>query len=169
MTSCLLLIDVQNGFVSDATRHVLPRMESLLRGHRFDHVVASRFVNAEGSPYRRVMGREKLSAPPETDLVPFVEEAAERVFVKNVYTMVNGEFLDYLEENGVDIVYVCGIDTDCCVLKTSVDLFERDIDVRVLEHYSASNGGPESHGAALRVLGRLVSENCIVRGELPDP
>lgn len=169
MTRCLLIIDVQNGFVSDSTRHVIPRMEALLRGHLFDHVVASRFVNVEGSPYRRVMGWDKLSSPPETDLLPFVEDAAERVFEKNVYTMVNDEFLGYLDGNGIDSVYICGIDTDCCVLKTAVDLFERNRDVRVLEHYCASNGGDASHQAALRVMGRVISENCIVRGELPDP
>lgn len=167
MTSCLLLIDVQNGFVSKATEHVISRIMSLDCG-RFDHVVASRFVNAEGSPYRRVMGWEKLSSPPETDLIPFVEEAVERVFVKNVYTMANREFLDYLDCCGIDVVYLCGIDTDCCVLKTAVDLFELDRDVRVLEHYCASNGGPESHEAALRVMGRQISENCIIRGELLD-
>lgn len=167
MTSCLLVIDVQNGFVSEATEHAAQHIASLMDG-RFDHVVASKFVNTDGSPYRRVMGWEKLSSPPEIDLLPFVEEAAECVFVKNVYTVANREFLDYLDGSGIDVVYLCGIDTDCCVLKTAADLFELNRDVRVLEYYCASNGGPESHEAALRVMSRQISENCIVRGELPD-
>lgn len=164
MSSCLLVIDLQNGFVSQATEHVLPRIEALMSGGMFDHVVATRFVNVEGSPYRRLMGWAKLSSPPETDLVPFVERLSERVFEKHVYTAVNDEFLAYLDVVGADKVFICGIDTDCCVMKTAVDLFERNRDVSVLAHYSASNGGEASHVAALKVLERQISGGRIILG-----
>lgn len=65
-------------------------------------------------------------------------------------------------------LYLVGIDTDCCVLKTATDLFERGIRPIVLEHYCASNGGEDSHKAALRVMERTIGRNQIAYGEVDN-
>ena len=38
-------------------------------------------------------------------------------------------------ENHIEQIYLCGIDTDACVFKTALDLFENEYDVYVLEKY----------------------------------
>lgn len=43
MKSCLFVIDVQNGFVSQSTEYVVERIETLLKQSLFDHVVFTRF------------------------------------------------------------------------------------------------------------------------------
>ena len=177
MKRCLLLIDVQKGFVSAETEYAVERIEGLLRrklpgrypdaavpdGTVFDEMIATQFVNAENSPFRRFIGWNKLSGPPETDVLGFVRENADRVFVKNVYSAVNDELLSYLEEKEMAEVFLAGIDTDCCVLKTAADLFERNIDAKVLAYYTASNGGRGNRYAAIRVLKRMIGAGQIIR------
>ncbi|WP_408634333.1 cysteine hydrolase family protein [Mycoplasmopsis fermentans] len=60
-------------------------------------------------------------------------------------------------------IYICGIDTDCCVQATAVNLFEKRIRPIVLSNYCASNGGPESHEAALKTLSRAIGKENIIQ------
>lgn len=53
---------------------------------------------------------------------------------------------------------MAGIDTDCCVMKTALDLFEIGIKPIVLSHYCASTGGNNIHLAALDMLKRNIGE-----------
>lgn len=163
MTDCLLYIDVQNGFVSEKTEHILPRLQSI--SDKFDHVIATKFFNTKNGPYTRVMSWYKLMDSPETDLISFVKESSEKIFEKNIYSAVSDELISFIRDNKIDTVYITGIDTDCCVLKTAVDLFERNIDFKVLVDYTASNGGKESFDAAVKVMQRLIGDSSLIFGD----
>ncbi len=163
--AALLLIDVQRGFVSGETEHAVPRIRELLN-LPFGTVIATKFVNVPGSPYRELMGWTGMGSPPGTDLLDFVEERADVVIEKHLYTAVGDRLLALLEERGADMVYIAGFDTDCCILKNAEDLFERGIPCRVLMHYTASNGGPASYEAARTVLMRSIGSACIIDGTI---
>ena len=163
---CLLVIDVQKGFVSPKTEYVVPRILELIEQFKGELVVATKFLNYQESPYFRFMGWERLTASPETDIIPEVENKANLVIEKAIYSACKDKFCNLLSAKDIDEVYLVGIDTDCCVLKTATDLFERGIRPIVLEHYCASNGGEDSHKAALRVMERTIGRNQIVYGEV---
>ena len=163
---CLLVIDVQNGFVSPKTEYVVPRILELIEQFKDELIVATKFLNYKESPYVRFMGWERLTASPETDLIPEVENKANLVIEKAIYSACKDKLCNLLSAKDIDEVYLVGIDTDCCVLKTATDLFERGIRPIVLEHYCASNGGEDSHKAALRVMERTIGRNQIVYGKV---
>jgi len=164
MASCLVLIDVQNGFVSERTAHIPGKIVQLLRsGCRFDHVVATQFVNtdSEESPYIRLMGWRGLLSEDSQRLHSLIAELPERVFRKQIYSCFTPEFEEYIRERNIDKLYFAGIDTDCCVLKSASDCFERNISFEVLVNYCASNGGETSHQAAITVMYRTIGGNQI--------
>lgn len=161
---CLLVIDVQNGFVSPKTEYVVPRILELIEQFKDELIVATKFLNYKESPYVRFMGWERLTSSPETDLIPEVENKASLVIEKAIYSACKDKLCNLLSAKDIDEVYLVGIDTDCCVLKTATDLFERGIRPIVLEHYCASNGGEESHNAAVRVMERTIGRNQIIHG-----
>ncbi len=165
MSDCLLLIDVQRGFVTPETEFVVPRLKELA-GMGFDHIVATKFVNKPSSPFVKHMGWRGMMSAPDTDLLDFVRDAAEGVEEKYGYSAVCQRINDFFHSNGVDTVYIAGMDTDCCVLKNAADFFDLGYDVTVLMWYTASNGGEESVRAARKVLSRMIGENCIVDGRL---
>lgn len=165
MSDCLLLIDVQKGFVTERTEYVVPRLKELVR-MGFDHIVVTKFVNRPGSPFVRHMGWRGMMSSPDTDVLDFVEEAADGVEEKNGYSAVCQRINDYFHENGVDRVYIAGLDSDCCVLKNAADFFDLGYDVTVLMYYTASNGGEDSVKAARTVLSRMIGEDHVVDGRL---
>ena len=158
--SALLIVDVQVGFVNDATRHILPRVEALQK--QYAHVYATRFINAEGSPYRRLLDWHRFYRDSED--VPLAFEPVDGVVVidKHVYTCVTPALLDDLRGKGIEEVAICGIDTDACVSACAVDLFENGIRPVLLSDACASHAGTEYHEAALRILARLIGKNQIV-------
>ena len=158
--SALLIVDVQVGFVNDATRHILPRVEALQK--QYAHVYATRFINAEGSPYRRLLDWHRFYR--DSYDVPLAFEPVDCVTVidKHVYTCVTPAFLDDLRRKGIEEVAICGIDTDACVSACAVDLFENGFRPVLLTEACASHAGAEYHEAALRILARLIGKNQIV-------
>jgi nicotinamidase-related amidase len=166
MKTCLFVVDVQNGFVGVNTTHVIERITSLIETELFDTVIFTKFLNTPGSPYVNFLGWKRLFSKEETDLAEPLKPFAKVIFEKNIYTGVNPEVLSFLESQDISVAFVCGIDTDCCVLETAVDLFENNIHPYVLAHYSASNGGEQSHKAAIAVLNRLIGKKNIIYSEL---
>ena len=158
--SALLIVDVQVGFVNDATRHILSKVEALQK--QYAHVYATRFINAEGSPYRRLLDWHRFY---DSSLdVPLAFEPVDGVVVidKHIYTCVDDAFLEDLRSKGIEEVAICGIDTDACVSACAVDLFENGIRPILLSEACASHAGAEYHEAAIRILARLIGKDQIV-------
>lgn len=164
---CLIIIDVQNGFVSNRTQFVLPSIQQLISDFDEGPIIATKFVNREGTGFTDIMHWRRLQSEPETTLIPFVEDGVDCVFEKNTYTAYIEPIAEYLTSNKVDEVLIAGIDTDCCVLTTAISLFEQNIRPVVLADYCASNGGQESHAAAIRVLERTIGHQQILFGHYP--
>lgn len=70
--SALLVIDVQNGFINEHSRHVVPIIRELVQQWtKTSHTALfTRYHNYEGSPYQRLIGWNKLRNAPRTDLAP---------------------------------------------------------------------------------------------------
>jgi len=162
--AALIVVDVQNGFVNAESAHVVPRIANLVRRWP-GPVVFSRFVNAPGSSFERLMGWRRLQGPPETDLVAELEDLAETVIDKGTYTVFADAGRAVALAQGWTEVWVCGIDTECCVLATAVGAFEMGLAPYVLVDYSASHAGAAAHEAGLYLLGRLIGKRQVVYGD----
>jgi nicotinamidase-related amidase len=166
MNTLLFVVDVQNGFVSEKTKFVLERITNLLQKNLFDYVAFTQFMNEEPSPYREYLHWRKLSTSDEQEIHPTIKPYVTNIFKKGIYSAINTETMKFIKEHNIDKVFILGIDTDCCVLKTAVDLFENHIHPIVLAHYSASNGGKVSHDAGVKVLERLIGRHNIFHSEI---
>lgn len=166
MSYCLFIIDVQNGFITENTNHVIPRIKSLLEQNIFDCVVFTRFINTLDSPYVKYLGWEQLLSEKEQKIVDEIELFTNIVFDKNIYTACNQETLRFMKNRNIEQAFICGIDIDGCVLKTAIDFFENNIITNILEYYSASTGGYHYHQAAILILSQLIGKNSIIAESL---
>jgi nicotinamidase-related amidase len=158
--SCLMVVDVQKGFVNEHTAHIPARAEALQ--HDYAHVIATRFVNAAGSPHRTILKWSRFApGDPETDLA-FELRADAHIIEKAVYTAVTPALLAWLRARNIDTVHLCGIDTDACVMKNALDLFEAGIRPVVLADACMSHAGPEMHAFGLEILRRLIGHANVV-------
>jgi nicotinamidase-related amidase len=164
MNNCLVIIDVQNGFLYRNTKHAVGRIQKLVNGKKFDYIVATRFVNHDGSPHDKLIGWRKMLGKKSQALSPEIAELAEKVFDKDTYSCFTPEFCDFVKKAKIGTLYFAGLDTDCCVLKSAADAFERGIKPIVVKKCCASHGGKLSHWAGLKVLSRLTGQDIINKG-----
>ena len=170
MKNILIVVDVQNGFArQEQTKAIAEKIRGLLERRLFDHVIATKFLNFDNSIYEQLFNWKRLKTDDDRKLYGTLEQYADAVFEKTVYTCVNPHFLQRLcqlnDGKYPEKVFICGIDTDCCVLKVATDLFENNIRPIVLTDYCASNGGQESHNAGILCMKRLISEKQLIHGE----
>lgn len=156
----LLIVDVQKGFVNKKTAHIPALVEKLQ--YQYDVVFATRFFNLPDSPYRTLIGWNRLTPGTEDVELAFPIREDALILDKTIYSCVTDSFLASLEEKGIDEVDICGIDTDICVTKCAVDLFEKGIKPVVMKDYCATHAGEDLQEAALIILERYIGKNQVV-------
>ncbi|AEH07678.1 MULTISPECIES: cysteine hydrolase [Protofrankia] len=163
----LVVIDVQNGFLTEHSRPVVPIIVDLVqRWHDAGRAtIFTRYLNFPGSPYERLMGWTQLRESPATDIVDdLIPHAAKATAVvdKTIYTLFNEEGTALIKEHGWTDLYICGIDTNSCVLKTAVDAFERDLTPWIVTDASASHSGPDVHDAGILLATKFIGRRQLV-------
>lgn len=166
--SVLVVVDVQNGFITEHSQPVVPVIADLVcrwQAARGD-IVFSRYLNYPGSPFERLIGWTKMAHGPETELAtelaPYINVNTP-VIDKFIYTLFTPEGTRLVDERGWTDLYICGIDTEVCVLKTAVDAFEHNLTPWILQDACASHSGPDAHAAGLFIAARFIGANQIIQ------
>ncbi|MDH6124819.1 isochorismatase family cysteine hydrolase [Kitasatospora sp. GP82] len=177
--AALVVIDMQNGFLNQHTRHLLPTITGLVDRWQQAHrpVVFTRYLNSPGSPFERLLHWTRLQTSPETDLAPELAEHARRalaVIDKPAYTCFTPEGTALAEREGWHHIVFCGIATDSCVLKSVADAFELGYTPWLLTDATASDAGSAVHDAALRIATRFIGSGQLITtgqllAQLPTP
>ncbi|WP_097323213.1 cysteine hydrolase [Paractinoplanes atraurantiacus] len=166
-SSVLVVVDVQNGFIRPPSAPVVPVIAGLVEHWQQESgaVVFTRYLNYPGSPFERMIHWEKLQESPETDIVPDLAALAEHSITldKRIYSLFSPEGAQLVKERGWTDLYICGIATESCVLKTAVDAFELNLTPWVIADASASHAGQEAHDAGMLVIRRFIGAGQIIR------
>jgi nicotinamidase-related amidase len=162
----LIVIDVQKGFVTPQSQHVVTPLENLQ--YEFDHVVFTKFYNPDPSPFRKLLNYTAMSPQsPETELALTPRDDAV-IISRPIYSCVTETLLVRLKTWGLKEVFIAGIATEAGVLKSVMDLFELNIRTWVLEDLCASDKGPEFHDPAIKVMGKLIGPQHIIKSTGPE-
>lgn len=162
MPRAIIVVDVQNGFINPATTHIPGRIKSLLDAVAFEHRIFTQFFNPPDSPYEKLLHWTKLRSAHEVAIVDELKAYPTVVFRKPVYSCLDQKFLHHAESHQIKEFYIAGIDTDSCVLKCAVDLFEQGFKPMVLADRCMSHGGQAAHDAALTILPRFIGGDQVI-------
>lgn len=133
MNRLLLVIDVQNDFINEHTKNILTEIKELVDSNKYDLTAFTRFINDENSIWYKKLNYKGCMTKEGQAIA--INTKNNKVFDKNIYTAVNDELKKYIQKNNISKIYLCGFDTDACVQKTAIDLFEQNYDVYVLKDY----------------------------------
>ncbi|MEU4291049.1 isochorismatase family cysteine hydrolase [Kribbella sp. NPDC026596] len=169
--SVLVLVDVQNGFVSPRSAHVVPRIAKFTRewaaaGRPY---VMTRFINYPDSLFEQLIRwTAMMPGTPETEIVDELADmvpGAAAVMDKPTYSLFNDEGTELVLRNGWKHIVIVGLDTESCVLKTAVDAFELGLVPWVVHDLVYSHAGQVEHDAGLLVTGRFIGRGQLVQAE----
>lgn len=169
MADLLLVIDMQNGFVNEKCQHIIPNVIRLIEAFEKlgKQIAFTRFVNRTGSAYERFINWLRLKEAPEINIISALQRHAALVFDKAYYTPFTPAFEQFLKNNRIARIFICGIATESCVLKAAMDSFEQGYEPIVVRDAVYSHAGAEAHHAGLLVISRNIGKGQLKEtGEL---
>jgi nicotinamidase-related amidase len=161
----LLVVDLQRDFVTPETAHLPARVADLTR--RYACVVATRFVHHPGSLWVSEVGCEKCMAESAGADIAFDSAAPLTVVDKEGYGLLGSALAPMrraLDAAGIapgDEIDIAGVDTDACVLKVALDLFDLGYRPRILIDACASGNGDAYHERAVEIFTRQLGKNAV--------
>lgn len=168
----LVMIDNQKGFTTTKkTLETSKKIVELSNKKIFDYKIATQYFNNVESKTNLFIRLQNWHYLKKEEEIAYVDNLKYDISLKkDIYSAVNDEFLKTLQDANnnqlVQYVFICGMDTECCVLKTSTDLFERGVIPILLENYTYSNSKKEAHERGLKLFARLISPKAIIREEI---
>ena len=160
MSTLLLVIDVQKDFVNENTKEYVDKIQKLINENSYENVAFTKFINNEESLWYKKLNYKGCMTKEGQEIV--LDTKSYKVFEKTIYSALNEELKEYIKAKEIKQIYLCGFDTEACVFKTAIDLFEGGHDVYVLKDYCMTHLGDRLHNVAIDNLARLIGKNSIV-------
>lgn len=160
MKSLLLVIDLQNAFINNNTENLPKKIKVLIKNKHYDEIAFTRFLNNSNSIFDKKLNYDRCINEEDRKIVIDIKNS--KVFDKTVYSAVNNELIKFITKNGIEEIYLCGIDTECCILKTAFDLFELGYNVYVLKDYCGCTHGKIRHNNAINILKRNIGKDYVI-------
>lgn len=155
--TALLVVDVQNYFLNGNTSHLPEKIGSHLDTNRYDFVLFTKFVNKKGSNFEKMLGWNKCSQSPETDIAPEIQRFVKpaQVFEKHTLSAFkNPELKQFLDKHQIAKLFICGTDSEACVLSTAFEAFDLGYETHILKDLCASTNGKDFHEYARTIIER---------------
>ena len=155
----LLIIDMQKAFMNRKTTKLVKKIEKLINDKVYDKVAFTKFVNSLDSNFVRDLNYYKCI---KDDNKLAISTKENKVFIKKTYSAFNDDLKKYLTENNINKIYLCGLETDACVLKTALDLFENEYDFYVLKDFCGCTNGKRAHLNAIKILQKNIGKKRVI-------
>lgn len=160
MSRLLLVIDVQKDFINKQTERTFYKIEELINSNQYENIVFTKFINDTNSIWYKKLNSH-LFMTKEQQSIP-IDTKSHKVINKKTYSALNEELKEYIKTNNIEQIYLCGFDTDACIYKTALDLFENGYEVYVLQDYCMAHKGKVLHDIMIQNLKRLIGKEYII-------
>jgi len=153
--NALIVIDVQNYFVNDNTKILPQKIAKFIENNKFDFVLFAKFVNKEDSNFFKILDWKECTSSPDTDIHSTLSKFVNKnnVFEKSTYSIFKSKKLaKFLKKNNITKLFLCGIDTDACVLASAYDGFDIGYNIEILKDLCLSHYGEKLNNSALNII-----------------
>ncbi|KKQ34360.1 MAG: Isochorismatase hydrolase family protein [Microgenomates group bacterium GW2011_GWA2_37_6] len=67
-------------------------------------------------------------------------------------------FTVFLKKHNISRLFLCGIDTDSCVLASAYDAFDLGYEVKVIKNLCKSHSGDDFDNAAMKIIDKSIQK-----------
>lgn len=156
----LLVIDLQNGFVHDQSKHVIPVIERLMVQRPWDVIIQTRWMHKEKTSFTERLFYRDMAAKGKEDLV--LNHGNFTVIKRHTYNALNKDLVKCLKKQ--DEIYVCGLEIDACVLATCYALFDEGYNFRVVQD-AVSSKRTSLYKPCLELMERNFGSDTLVQSQ----
>lgn len=161
MTKLLLIVDLQHEFVPLEKASFSKKIFDLIKTWPEQDVFWMRYVNHPDSLFSSELDWFECIESPEAGLITGDKVKPLNVIDHYGYGLPPQQ-VERLKH--YHTVYVCGADTDACVLAACFNLWDAGIRPFVLADYCLSSGEEDFHNMALKIMERQFGPQSIIKG-----
>ncbi len=164
MKTALIIVDVQNYFINEYTKELPLKIADYIDKNKFDYLLFTKFVNNKNSNFFKILNWKKCLGSPETDIVSVLQKFIKKnnVFDKSSYSIFKSKKLaDFLKKNRITKLFICGIDTDACILASAFEGFDLGYQITILHDLCHSHYGKDLHDSAFKIIEKNLKEKVI--------
>tara|TARA_Y100000310_G_C20552418_1_gene748774 strand:- start:551 stop:1063 length:513 start_codon:yes stop_codon:yes gene_type:complete len=156
----LIIIDVQKGFINEFTKEVPERIKDHLAENQYDFVVFTKFINKPDSKFVKRLNWKGCMKPEETEIVDELKEFInkENLFEKDTYSAFKSkELMMFIQANEVSQIFLCGLNTDACIIASAFDGFDLGLDIYIIKELTNTFWGPNEYNElVLKNMGHKI-------------
>ena len=156
----LVIIDLQNEFINENTNNSINEIEELINSNKYNNIIFTRFINSNNNPTYKILNWNGCLNEESRKIC--INTGDYKIYDKETYSAYNNELIKYIDDNKIDNIYLCGIDIECCVLITALNLFENGYNVYVLKDYSYCTNGIDRKNNAIEILKRNIGKDRVI-------
>lgn len=156
----LLIIDYQKGFLNDNSKRIIKPLTKLLHNKKFDKVIMTMWFNSGVNNFTECLNYENCQVDgKDAGLIKLYHGSSVYPRV-NRYSCLTEEMLSILKYNMH--IYLCGLETDACVLGTAFGLFDYGFKFNIIDDCTTSKN-KELEDAARLIINRQFGVNTFIR------
>ncbi len=166
--SILFVIDMQKGFITDSNKHLVEKINNLIKSKKFDKVIATQFINKKNSQYIKSLNWNDMFSSPQIDFAVDLPKDA-IIIKKHSYGLPSSMF----KQDGLYVkdfilpktgeIFICGTDYDACVLAVGYQLFDEGYAPKFIENaIGSSSRNPIDKNIIERIMQRNFGKQSIV-------
>jgi len=157
--TAVLIIDVQNFFINTHTEELPKKIFDHLSNTEYGVILFTKFVNNPNSNFVKMLKWDKCSAVPDTDICKdlscFVK--SDNTFEKSTLSAFkNQKLVRLLRNKKIKKLYICGTDSEACVLSSAFEAFDLGFEVHTLKNLCASTNGKVFHDYAKAIIEKNI-------------
>lgn len=147
--------------MNNCTNNVVKKIIIAKERLNVDRCIFTKFINSEHTVFSNCLKWNRMQTHEEQGIVIPIEEN-DVIIEKQQYSAVTDKLKEMLIAGACDTIYLCGLETDACVLSTAFDLFDFGIVPTILIDCCASARGESYHMAAKKIMERSFGTHNVV-------
>ena len=127
MKTALIVIDVQNGFAVENAERLPKKIVKHLENENYNYVLFTQSINDPESNFHKILNWKKGVDGDFIEIHPLLRPylTESNTFKKNSYSAFKSQDLvKFLQDKNVEKIFLCGINTDACVLASAFEAFD---------------------------------------------
>lgn len=156
----LILVDIQEGFLNDKNRWIIPNIQKVIQEGDYDLIVEAIFHADKGSLWDKQTNWTFPLSPTIPDIKKLLNGNSIQV-TKTTKSAFKGDkdLVKLFKERSIEEVHIVGLDTNDCIFATAQESFDLGFFTYVLEECTEASEGAEYREAALKILRHLGMTN----------
>ena len=161
MSKLLIVIDMQKGFRFEESLAIAEKFNKHISN--FDNVCFAMFENRKKSLFETQLKWVDFQNDEDKELLDGLDVPENAHFINHHnYTVYNDELKSLIKKLAPSEIYLSGLFSDVCLLKTSMDMFDDEIIPYIIKDLSASPHGDNAHDVAFATMAEAIGDDRII-------